>query len=141
MPLGWACLMHDRVMSLASECHCHPPMRREGTHRSVSFRASAVGAVAIGKPERHVRKASHCGTKQQSPDEITLLLLVRATYIWVLFFPHIPFAVNCTRNANGEIAIVPRCVSRSFFEGLCLDSLRSRDSDLPSTYLLKVCAV
>jgi len=39
--------------------------------------------VAIGKPERHVHKASHCGSKQQqrSPCEITLLLLVRATYI------------------------------------------------------------
>ena len=23
------------------------------------------GAAAIGKPERHVRKASHCGSKQQ----------------------------------------------------------------------------
>jgi len=30
--------------------------------------------VAIGKPERHVRKASHCGSKQQqsSPDERSL---------------------------------------------------------------------
>jgi len=37
--------------------------------------------VAIGNPERHVRRASHRGSKQQqrSPDEITLLLLVRAT--------------------------------------------------------------
>jgi len=24
-----------------------------------------VDSVAIGKPERHVRKASHCGSKQQ----------------------------------------------------------------------------
>jgi len=38
--------------------------------------------VAIEKPERHVRKGSHCGNKQQysSLDEITQLLLVRATY-------------------------------------------------------------
>jgi len=35
---------------------------------------------------------------------ITLLLLVRATYIWVLFFAHIPFVVNRTFNANGEVA-------------------------------------
>ena len=43
-----------------------------------------VDSVAIGNPERHVRKASHRGSKQQkrSPDEITLLLLVRATYIY-----------------------------------------------------------
>jgi len=30
---------------------------------------------------------------------ITLLLLVRATYIWVLCFAHIPFVVNRTFNA------------------------------------------
>jgi len=37
---------------------------------------------------------------------ITLSLLVRVTYIWVLFFAHIPFVVNRTfnRNANGEVA-------------------------------------
>jgi len=31
---------------------------------------------------------------------ITLLLLVRATYIWVLFFTHIPFVLNHTFNAT-----------------------------------------
>ena len=43
-----------------------------------------VSCAAIGNPERHVRKASHRGSKQQSrsPDEITLSLLVRATYIY-----------------------------------------------------------
>jgi len=37
---------------------------------------------------------------------INLLLLVRATYIWVLFFVHIPFVVNRTINTtpNGEVA-------------------------------------
>ena len=40
--------------------------------------------VAIGKPERQVRKASNCGGKQQyrSHAMITILLLVRAPYIW-----------------------------------------------------------
>ena len=58
--------------------------------------------VAIGKPEWQVRKASHCGSKQQqwSHATITLLLLVRATYLWVLFFAHIPFVVNHTFNAT-----------------------------------------
>jgi len=28
------------------------------------------------------------------------LLLIRATYVWVLFFAHIPFAVNRTFNAT-----------------------------------------
>ena len=43
-----------------------------------------------------VQSFTLCGNKQQyrSPDEITLLLLVRAT--WVLFFVHIPFVVNRT---------------------------------------------
>jgi len=31
---------------------------------------------------------------------ITPLLLVRATYTWVLFFAHIPFMVNHTFNAT-----------------------------------------
>jgi len=35
---------------------------------------------------------------------IILLLLVRTTYTWVLFFAHIPFVVNHTFNANGEVA-------------------------------------
>ena len=38
--------------------------------------------VEIGKLEQQMRKALHCGSKQQqrSPDKITLLMLVRATY-------------------------------------------------------------
>jgi len=31
---------------------------------------------------------------------ITLSLLVRTTYIWVLFFAHIPFVVNSTLNTT-----------------------------------------
>jgi len=34
------------------------------------------------------------------PDEITLLLFVRAAYKWVLFFSLIPFMVNGTFNAT-----------------------------------------
>jgi len=58
--------------------------------------------VKIGKPERQERKASHCGSKQQykSHTANTLLLIVRATYIWVLFFAHILFVVNGTFNAT-----------------------------------------
>ena len=56
--------------------------------------------VAIGKHESHVCKASHCGSKHQQslPNKITLLLLVRTTCIWVLFFAHIPFMVKRTFN-------------------------------------------
>jgi len=40
--------------------------------------------VAIGKPERYMRKASHYGSKQQQRSQavITLLLLVDTTYIY-----------------------------------------------------------
>jgi len=40
--------------------------------------------VAIGNPERHERKASHCGSKQQKRSHaiITLLLLVHTTYMY-----------------------------------------------------------
>jgi len=64
-----------------------------------SFFALEAGSVAIGKPERQVRKF-HCGNKQRSCTTITLLLLVLATYIWVLFFAHISFVVNHTFNAT-----------------------------------------
>ena len=52
--------------------------------------------VVIRKPELQVHKSSHFGSKQQqmSPDEIPLLLLVRATYIRVLFFTHILFIIT-----------------------------------------------
>jgi len=59
--------------------------------------------VAIGNPKWHVRKALHHGSKQQNnkdhASQSLLLLLVRATYIMVLFVTHIPFVVNQTINA------------------------------------------
>jgi len=56
----------------------------------------------IGNPERHARKASHRGSKQQwrSCSQSLLLLLARATHIMVLFCTHIPFVVNHTINAT-----------------------------------------
>jgi len=39
-------------------------------------------------------------THQDHSIGITLLLLVRATHIWALFFAHIPFVVNRTFNAT-----------------------------------------
>ena len=60
------------------------------------------GSVAIGNPERHVRKASHRGSKQQwrSCSQSLLLWLARATHMMVLFFTHITFVVNHTINAT-----------------------------------------
>ena len=63
---------------------------------------SCIPIVAIGNPERHVRKASHRGSKQQqrSCSQSLLLLFARATYMMVLFFTHILFVVNHTINAT-----------------------------------------
>ena len=61
------------------------------------------GTVAIRNPERHMRKASHCGRKQQywvhMPQSLHYCLF--APHIcMVLFFTHIPFVVNHTFNAT-----------------------------------------
>ena len=64
--------------------------------------------VAIGNPERHMRKASHCGSKQQenSHTMITLLLLVRATYMYgiVLHAHPVRGESHNQRNTTGEVA-------------------------------------
>ena len=83
--------------------------------------------VAIRNPERHVRKASHCGSKQQwrSLDEVTLLLLVRAKCIY--------FCSSCTsrswwitqstqhhrRRCNNILSFLQRTtpIAHSFCEG------------------------
>jgi len=53
---------------------------------------------------------------------ITLLLLVRAMYIWVLFFTHIPFVVNHIFNAiptdmlqQHLLLFTTNCTDRTFF--------------------------
>ena len=71
------------------------------------------------KPERHVRKASHCGSKQQQSScvAITQLLLVRATYInyIVVLRPHpVRGESHIQRNAIGEVATTsPRLYNES----------------------------
>jgi len=67
-----------------------------------------MSSVAIGNPERHVCKASHRGSKQQqrSPNEITLLLLVRPTHIFVLRAHPVHGESHNQRNATGEVATV-----------------------------------
>jgi len=72
-------------------------------------------SVAIGNPERHVRKASHRGSKQQlrSPTrslsssplantinrDHSIIACSRHIHIFLLF-AHIPFVVNHTINAT-----------------------------------------
>ena len=64
--------------------------------------------VAIGNPERHMRKASHCGSKQQQNSHamITLLLLVRATYMYgvVLHAHPVRGESHNQRNTTGKVA-------------------------------------
>jgi len=64
--------------------------------------------VAIRKPERQVCKASHCGSKQQwrSPDEITLLLLVGATYEYMGVILHAHPVRGCCNLSRGVVLIV-----------------------------------
>jgi len=67
------------------------------------------GIVAIGKPERQVRKASHCGSKQQ---EITchdhaVIACSRHIYMGVMFRAHpVRGESHIQRNANREVATV-----------------------------------
>ena len=41
------------------------------------FSAHKHGCVAIGNPERHMRRASHCGSKQQQSSHAMITLRVR----------------------------------------------------------------
>jgi len=57
---------------------------------------------AIGNPERHVRKASHRGSKQQQRSCVAISLIIACSlhvYIF-LFFTHISFVVNHTINVT-----------------------------------------
>jgi len=49
-----------------------------------------ISCVAIGKLEWQVRNVSHCDSKQQQrpPEEITILLFIRSTYLCELLFTH-----------------------------------------------------
>jgi len=66
--------------------------------------------VAIGNPERHMRKALHCGSKQQQSSHamITLLLLVRATYMYgvVLHAHPVRGESHNQCNTTGEVATI-----------------------------------
>jgi len=114
-------VLHAQPIRAESHIQCNangevattiPPLNNERHQLHVPFVKVAPGTtftswsqhhfVATGKPKRKVRRALHCGSKQQQRSHamITLLLLVRAKYIWVLFFTHIPFAVNHTFNAT-----------------------------------------
>ena len=54
-----------RVLDRQGRDNSLPPNRGLRAITSISFEVADLGNVAIGKPERHVRKASHCGSKQQ----------------------------------------------------------------------------
>jgi len=67
-----------------------------------------MSSVAIEKPQRQVRKVSHCGGKQQSHAIITLLLLFRTIYMGVILRAHpVRGEPHIQRNANREVATLP----------------------------------
>ena len=66
-----------------------------------------LGNVAIGKPERQMRKDSHCGRKQQQRSHVmlTLLLLARGIIYMVVIHAHpVRGESHIQRNANREVA-------------------------------------
>ena len=68
----------------------------------VSLLGTVHPTPVIGNPERHLRKASHRGSKQQWRSCVAISLTIaclRHAYIF-LFFAHIPFVVNQTINAT-----------------------------------------
>jgi len=65
-----ALLLKVVAMLKVMKLKCHLPIWlnftfQTTTNLSEKWRGSVVGLVAIGSPERHVRKASHRGSKQQ----------------------------------------------------------------------------
>jgi len=66
-----------------------------------------TSSVAIGKPERHVLEDLQCGSMQQQSSHatITVLLLVRSTYMGVVLRSHpVRGEPHIQRNANREVA-------------------------------------
>ena len=76
--------------------------------------------VAIENPEWHMFKASHCSSKEQlsSHAMITLLLLVRATYMYgvVLHAHPVRGESHNQRNTTGEVATPSRRLLRPWHE-------------------------
>jgi len=70
----------------------------------------AVGCVAIGNPERHIRKASHCGSKQQQRSCAAISLTIACLrYIYngvILHALPVRGESHNQRNATGEVATV-----------------------------------
>jgi len=62
------------------------------------------GTVAVGMPERQVRKASHCGNKQQFISH-ALIMLVGTTYTDVILRAHpVCGESHIQHNTNGGVA-------------------------------------
>jgi len=75
------------------------------------FKTFVKASVAIGKPGRQVRKASHCGSKQQykSPDEITIIACSRHIYVGVIIHAHpVRGESHIQRNVNGAVVTLER---------------------------------
>jgi len=88
----------ERLFGATKTSYCK---RRNETLFTTQFAVTLgvlANIVAIGKPERQVRKASHCGSKHNR--DHSSIASSRHIYISVLFFAHISFVVNHTFNAT-----------------------------------------
>ena len=82
-------------------------------HRFVNvFGAFNIRSVAIGNPERHVRKASHRGSKQQQRS-LYYCLFAPHTYIFVLRAHPVRGESHNQRNTTGEVATVVRSLVKT----------------------------
>jgi len=66
-PLNLSCFLKLIRSDFTEKCSRQPECLTEHTNsnRYPSLQNLSAATVAIGKPERQVRKASHCDSKQQ----------------------------------------------------------------------------
>ena len=110
-------LLSSNPLLAMAFCFCFAELAFTNLHLSSSFffmvdldgrivstvTLSHLELLQLEKPKQQVRKVSHCGRKRNNRDHASqsfLLLLVRATYIYLLCFAHTPFVVNHTFNTT-----------------------------------------
>jgi len=96
--VGYGCCDRKAQAACAQSFTLWLQARIEITRRSHSSSPSA-STFNCSPGSQALLEATH----QDHSIRITLLLLVCVTYIWVLFFAHIPFVVNHAFSASGEV--------------------------------------
>jgi len=66
--------LHGSLKQAAETVFCDTTSHLDQTNTSLTV---LLCGVAIGNPERHMRKASHCGSKQQQSSHAMITFRVR----------------------------------------------------------------